>query len=805
MKTPFNKAKFFISAVLFLAMALGMAMPTQTARAATTWNVPGDGSNTCTVAVPSCNTIQGAVTAATAGDTINVAAGTYIENVNVNKSLTLQGASSATAIVTAAIASDHVFDVTANNVTISGFTAKGATGPGSAYAGLFIGSGMTGSNIHDNILTGNEYGILLIEPASPLTTTPGNNTFTSNTASSNSVSGIEMQNTYGNTFTNNFANSNGSQGFKLYAARHNTFTGNTANFNGTPGTGSRVGFYLVATNGGSNYNTFINNTANSNIERDGFRLRGSKYNTFTGNTASSNGRAGIRLDFNCDNTSITGNSFTNNMQYGIQIDDDGSTPVIDSTTLTVGFNNITGNTLSGILYDNSGGTIDATNNWWGCNAGPGGAGCDTVSGNVDANPWLVLGISAAPNSILPGGTSTLTADLTVNSDGVDTSALGHIPDGTNVLFNTDFGSVGSLSVIKPTTNGKATATLTADAGAGVAIVSAKVNNQTEYTAVFVTQTGTAVTGYAMVTGANPTATFGGVTASATGTGTLIVAQYAGNPADARLLGAAGQYYDIHIAPPGAFTQVIIHFCGLTMSDGIHFWNGIHWVPVSDQTFYAGCWTVTVNAFTTPNLTDLEGAVFGVGNPTVVSRIFEDVPTTYWAWSWIERLFHAGVTNGCSTIPLLYCPDNNVTRAEMAKFLLIAKQGFGYTPPAVGTSTGFADVDTSYWAAAWIKQLAAEGITTGCGGGNYCPDINVTRDEMAKFLLVALHGSGYTPPTVGMSTGFTDVATDYWAAAWIKQLAAEGITTGCGGGNYCPNGNVTRAEMAKFLVDAFNLP
>jgi len=53
--------------------------------------------------------------------------------------------------------------------------------------------------------------------------------------------------------------------------------------------------------------------------------------------------------------------------------------------------------------------------------------------------------------------------------------------------------------------------------------------------------------------------------------------------------------------------------------------------------------------------------------------------------------------------------------------------------------------------------------------------------------------------------FTDVPATYWAAAWIKQLAAEGITSGCGGGNYCPGDPVTRAQMAKFLVLAFNLP
>jgi hypothetical protein len=77
--------------------------------------------------------------------------------------------------------------------------------------------------------------------------------------------------------------------------------------------------------------------------------------------------------------------------------------------------------------------------------------------------------------------------------------------------------------------------------------------------------------------------------------------------------------------------------------------------------------------------------------------------------------------------------------------------------------------------------------------------------MAVFLLKSKHGSAYSPPPVGSSTGFYDVPTNHWAAAWIKQLKAEGITTGCGGGNFCPDSYVTRAQMAGLFVRTFNLP
>jgi hypothetical protein len=118
--------------------------------------------------------------------------------------------------------------------------------------------------------------------------------------------------------------------------------------------------------------------------------------------------------------------------------------------------------------------------------------------------------------------------------------------------------------------------------------------------------------------------------------------------------------------------------------------------------------------------------------------FGDVALNYWAWSYIERLYGAGITGGCSTSPLNYCPEQMVTRAQIAVFLLRAKYGSAYTPPAVGSSTGFGDVQPAYWAAAWIKQLVAEGITSGCGAGIYCPESPVTRAQMAVFLVRAFN-------------------------------------------------------------------
>jgi len=187
--------------------------------------------------------------------------------------------------------------------------------------------------------------------------------------------------------------------------------------------------------------------------------------------------------------------------------------------------------------------------------------------------------------------------------------------------------------------------------------------------------------------------------------------------------------------------------------------------------------------------------------TNVLSSFGDVPSDFWAWSYIEAIGAAGITTGCA--PGQYCPGSLVSRAEMAAFLERGLQGPAFTPPPP-TGTRFTDVPAGYWAAGWIEQLAADGITTGCAPGQYCPAQAVNRSEMAVFLLRARHGGAYTPPPVATSR-FTDVPAGYWAKDWIEQLAVEGITTGCAPNSYCPGDSVGRDQMAAFLARTFNLP
>ena len=104
----------------------------------------------------------------------------------------------------------------------------------------------------------------------------------------------------------------------------------------------------------------------------------------------------------------------------------------------------------------------------------------------------------------------------------------------------------------------------------------------------------------------------------------------------------------------------------------------------------------------------------------------------------------------------------------------------------------------------VEQMVRDGITSGCGGGNYCPSSSITRAQMAVFLLRASHGSSYVPPPAS-GTVFADVKATDFAADWIEELHAEGITGGCATNplRYCPTSSVTRGQMAAFLLKVYH--
>jgi hypothetical protein len=152
----------------------------------------------------------------------------------------------------------------------------------------------------------------------------------------------------------------------------------------------------------------------------------------------------------------------------------GGTPTNMSKAL-LQFNRIVGNE-TGVRSDDA--EVTAEDNWWGCNDGPGVGGCDLTSysgtdGFLDADPWLVLGLTAVPDLVPVGGQSTATADLRFNSDGFNTSGAGTIPEDTPVDFTATGGTVDPA--FAGTILGQAITTYTAGAAPGEFDLSASVD------------------------------------------------------------------------------------------------------------------------------------------------------------------------------------------------------------------------------------------------------------------------------------------------------------------------------------------
>ena len=156
---------------------------------------------------------------------------------------------------------------------------------------------------------------------------------------------------------------------------------------------------------------------------------------------------------------------------------------------------------------------------------------------------------------------------------------------------------------------------------------------------------------------------------------------------------------------------------------------------------------------------------------------------------IQAIASIGVTNGCG--PALYCPTDQVTREQMASFLVRA---LGLTPLSSGP---FVDLLPNVHAGD-INALAAAGITLGCDTDRFCPTDPVRRDQMASFLARAFD---LAPAS---DFGFIDVPDLNPHAADIDAIGAEGITVGCGPAVYCPTEPVLRDQMASFLSRSLEL-
>jgi hypothetical protein len=158
------------------------------------------------------------------------------------------------------------------------------------------------------------------------------------------------------------------------------------------------------------------------------------------------------------------------------------------------------------------------------------------------------------------------------------------------------------------------------------------------------------------------------------------------------------------------------------------------------------------------------------------------------------IYHAGITTGYPDGT--YRPSETVSRAQMAVFIIKAKYGDDFT---YSSTPYFTDVPSGHWAFKYIQKMYEDEITTGYSDGTYRPGGNVTRGQMAAFIIRGLYGETFPYNTTPY---FSDVPPSHGAFKYIQKVTEEGIASGYSDGTYRPSQNVSRAQMAVFIGRAF---
>ena len=120
------------------------------------------------------------------------------------------------------------------------------------------------------------------------------------------------------------------------------------------------------------------------------------------------------------------------------------------------------------------------------------------------------------------------------------------------------------------------------------------------------------------------------------------------------------------------------------------------------------------------------------NPPAVPT-FQDVPTDHPAYAWIEGLAAAGLTSGCSAVPKLYCPDDPLTRAALAAFIV---NGMGWNVDNAPVQPYYQDLPdaAAHWSFAFVQLVSQHGLKFGCSNNTFCPDEPISRGDIADVVL-----------------------------------------------------------------------
>jgi hypothetical protein len=159
---------------------------------------------------------------------------------------------------------------------------------------------------------------------------------------------------------------------------------------------------------------------------------------------------------------------------------------------------------------------------------------------------------------------------------------------------------------------------------------------------------------------------------------------------------------------------------------------------------------------------------------------------------------ANPTSGTGNGSVSFSVSTNNTSAPRTGIIIIGGVAMPFVQKSASLPQLFSDVPSSHPFYDYISLLKLNNVSQGCGGSNYCPEDNMSRKEMAAFLIRSLLGESFSySPT----PYFTDVPATHSHFAYIQKLKELGITGGCTATSYCPEDPVTRGQMAAFLVRA----
>jgi len=190
----------------------------------------------------------------------------------------------------------------------------------------------------------------------------------------------------------------------------------------------------------------------------------------------------------------------------------------------------------------------------------------------------------------------------------------------------------------------------------------------------------------------------------------------------------------------------------------------------------------------------------------VGNSFTDVLSSNIFYKFVETVLHYNITGGCTQE--LYCPASTVQRQHMAKFICRAMNAAQQESCVLNSCAGiFTDVLNSNLFCSDIEALYKIGIIAGCDTNplRYCPNQNTNRAAMAKFICNAMqYIKTDSCPTYACEEIFDDVSSSNPFCSYIEALYKIGVISGCTETSYCPASYILRGQMAKFLVNAFNL-